>query len=154
MATLRSHDVPVGGFNFTVTATAMSDQPFAGFQEVSGLGMEVTETEYRAGNEETNSVPKVGGLTKTTDVTLKRGVVQSNDLWQWITNSREGALDQAGMTLTLKLMDEARTGPVMTWTLHSAKPKSYEGVTLNAKGGTDVAIEELVLSVEAIELRR
>jgi len=40
----------------------------------------------------------------------------------------------------------------MTWTLTNAKPKSYKGVTLNAKGGTDVAIEELVLSVEKIDV--
>ena len=39
-----------------------------------------------------------------------------------------------------------------TWTLTGAKPKSYKGATLNAKGGTEVAMEELVLSVESIDV--
>jgi phage tail-like protein len=48
-------------------------------------------------------------------------------------------------------MDEAHTGPVMTWKLTNARPMKYTGATLNAKG-TDVAMEELVLSCEKIEV--
>jgi phage tail-like protein len=165
MALTRSNQVPYGAFNFTVSATPITGSPAsvnAGFQEVSGLGMEVTEAEYRAGNAGENYVHKVSGLTKATDVTLKRGVLGytdisgSTDTLGWITSVRDGAYagqqSQAGMTVIINLMDEANSGPVMTWTLTNAKPKSYKGVTLNAKGGTEVAIEELVLSVEKIDV--
>ena len=165
MAQTRTNGVPYGAFNFTVTAgpiTGSPDSLNAGFQEISGLGMEVTEAEYRAGNDPENHTHKVSGLTKATDVTLKRGVMGWTDLSGstsspgWITSVRDGAYAnqaaQAGMTVTINLMDEAHTGPVMTWTLYNAKPKSYKGVTLNAKGGTEVAIEELVLSVEKIDV--
>jgi phage tail-like protein len=53
--------------------------------------------------------------------------------------------------VTIELMDEAHTGPVMTWKLTNARPMKYTGPTLNAKGGGDVAMEELVLSCEKIE---
>ncbi|HUN41675.1 MAG TPA: phage tail protein [Acetobacteraceae bacterium] len=159
MAQQRTNGVPYGAFNFQVTAGPISGSPTstnAGFQEISGLGMEVTEAEYRVGNDPENYVHKVSGLTKATDVTLKRGVMGWTDLSTWITTVRDGGYAgqtaQAGTTVTINLMDEAQAGPVMTWTLTNAKPKSYKGVTLNAKGGTDVAIEELVLSVEKIDV--
>jgi phage tail-like protein len=159
MALTRTNGVPYGAFNFTVIAgpiTGSPDSPNAGFQEISGLGMEVTEAEYRTGHDPENHVHKVSGLTKATDVTLKRGVMGWTDLSSWIASVRDGAYAgqqaQAGTTVKINLMDEAHNGPAMTWTLTNAKPKSYKGVTLNAKGGTDVAIEELVLSVEKIDV--
>jgi hypothetical protein len=46
-------DNPYGAFNFTVDVDRFGDPNSvrAGFQEVSGLGMEVAEAEYRNGNE-------------------------------------------------------------------------------------------------------
>src|SRR5687767_8593549 len=73
MAVLR--DRPYVQFNFLVDlGTGSTDGPEAGFQECSNIGMEVTVAEYRNGNEKENSVRKITGLNKATDVTLKRGV--------------------------------------------------------------------------------
>ena len=73
MAVLR--DRPYVQFNFLVDlGTGNTDGPEAGFQEVSGIGMEVTVSEYRTGNARENSVMKITGMNKSTDVTLKRGV--------------------------------------------------------------------------------
>ena len=63
-------------FNFLVDlGNGTTDGADAGFQEVSGVGMEVTVSEYRNGNSRENSVMKITGLNKSTDVTLKRGVI-------------------------------------------------------------------------------
>src|ERR1700747_2385041 len=122
MAQPRSNGVPYGAFNFRVSATTIPGSPSslnAGFQEVSGLGMEVTEAEYRVGNDPENHVHKVSGLTKATDVTLKRGVLGytdisgsslSGDQLGWITRVRDGNykdVSQVGTTVTIDLMDEA-----------------------------------------------
>jgi phage tail-like protein len=40
---------------------------------------------------------------------------------------------------------------IQAWRLRNARPKKYTGPTLGGKGN-DVAIEELVLSTEGIEL--
>src|SRR3982751_2477012 len=83
MAVLRER--PYVQFNFLVDlGTGTTDGPEAGFQEVSGLGMEVTVAEYRNGNEKENSVRKLTGMNKVTDVTLKRGVIGSLNLYQWL----------------------------------------------------------------------
>src|ERR671927_1779900 len=89
MAVLR--DRPYVQFNFLVDlGTGNTDGPEAGFQEVSGIGMEVTVAEYRNGNERENSVRKITGLNKSTDVTLKRGVIGSLSLYNWLNDIRNG----------------------------------------------------------------
>jgi phage tail-like protein len=152
MAVIR--DNPYGAFNFQVTVDRFGGDAAtvrAGFQELSGLGLEVTEAEYRNGNEKENHVRKMNGIYKATDVTLKRGIVGWTDFFDWIKDVRDGKQSTRSQVI-IELMDEAHTGPVMTWTLTNAKPKSYKAPTLNAKGGTDVGIEELVLSCEKLDV--
>ena len=146
-------DNPYGAFNFRVTVDKFGDADSvqAGFQEISGLGLEVTVAEYRNGNEKENHVRKMSGIYKASDVTLKRGVIGYTDFFDWIKEVRQG--DQAvRRTVKIDLMNEENTAEVMTWTLTNAKPMKYTGATLNAKGGTDVAIEELVLSCEKLDV--
>jgi len=146
-------DNPYGAFNFQVTTDPFGDAGSvrAGFQEISGLGLEVTVAEYRNGNEAENHVRKMNGIYKASDVTLKRGVIGVVDFFTWIQAVRDGDQSQR-KTVKIDLLDEAHTGTVMSWTLFNAKPMKYTGATLNAKGGTDVAIEELVLSCEKMDV--
>jgi phage tail-like protein len=149
---MTDRTTPYGAFNFLVNLNGPvgEDQPLGGFSDVSGLTTEITMAEYRNGNEKPNHVRKVPGIHKVGDVTLKRGIVNSADLWAWISQTRtQGVL--AKRTVVIKLRDEAGT-PVQTWTLSGAAPMKYTGPTLAAKGGGDVAMEELVLSSEALEV--
>src|SRR5712671_89046 len=107
MATLRER--PYVQFNFLVDlGTGNTDGPEAGFQEISGIGMEVTVAEYRNGNEKENSVRKITGLNKSTDVTMKRGVIGSLNLYQWLNQIRNG--DQKALrTVTVQLVSADHT---------------------------------------------
>jgi phage tail-like protein len=121
----------------------------AGFSEVTGLGAEITMAEYRNGDDKENHVRKIPNINKVSDVTLKRGIIKSKDLWDWIDETRtSGWVAQRDVTITL--LDEARAGDVGRWSLRNTVPIKYTGPSLNAKGGTDVAMEELVLSAESI----
>jgi phage tail-like protein len=144
-------DNPYGAFNFRVTADRFGDAGTirAGFQEITGLGMEVTIAEYRNGNELENHVRKMNGMYKVPDVTFKRGLIGSLDFFSWIKDTRDGA-QNVFATVKIELLDEAHIGTVMTWILSNARPMKYTAPSLNAKTGTDVAIEELVLSCENI----
>lgn len=149
MATKRDH--PYSQFNFRVSWDGLDEKSVeAGFQEVSGLGLEMTIAEYRAGNHSENSPIKVNGTSKVPDVTLKRGVIGRTDLYQWLNNVRNGAPNQF-KTVTIKLMAEDRETEAVRWKLTNARPMKYTGPALNGKG-TDLAIEELVLAAERIEL--
>jgi phage tail-like protein len=149
MAVLR--DRPYVQFNFLVDlGTGTTDGPEAGFQEVSNIGMEVTVSEYRNGNEKENSVRKITGMNKATDVTLKRGVIGSLNLYQWLHQIRNG--DQTAFrTVTIQLQNEDHTQVVQTWKLLRARIIKHVSGPMNAKG-TDVAMEELTLSYERLEM--
>jgi phage tail-like protein len=142
---------PYGAFNFLVNLNGPRgpEEPLGGFSDVSGLGTEMTIAEYRNGNDAENHVRKVPGVHKVSDVTLKRGIVNSSDLWDWIDDvRRNGVTGQRDVTITLR--DEAGQD-VESWTLRGVVPMKYTGPTFAAKGGGDVAMEELVLSAEGLE---
>lgn len=149
MAVVR--DRPYVQFNFHVNlGDGVTNTPQAGFQEVSGIGMEVTITEYRPGNYAFNNVIKTAGLNKATDVTMKRGVIGSLDLYRWLDDVRNGA--NSGLrTVTIELKSEDRTQTVQTWRLINARIMKHTSGPFNAKG-TDVAMEELTLSYERLEM--
>jgi len=149
---MADRTTPYGAFNFLVNLNGPvgEDQPLGGFSDVSGLNTEITMAEYRNGNDKPNHVRKVPGIHKVGDVTLKRGIVKSKDIWDWITATRTTGY-AAKRTVVITLRDEAGT-PVQKWVLGGVAPMKYTGPTLAAKGGGDVAMEELVLSCESIEV--
>ena len=148
MAILR--DRPYVQFNFLVDlGTGNTDGPEAGFQEISGIGMEVTLSEYRNGNERENSVRKITGLNKVADVTFKRGVIGSLNLYKWLDDIRNG--NQAALrTVTVQLQSEDHQ-IVQTWKLIRARITKHTSGPFSAKG-TDVAIEEMVIAYERLEM--
>ena len=149
MATLR--DRPYVQFNFLVDlGDGNTDGPQAGFQECSNIGMEVNIAEYRNGNEKENSVGKITGLNKATDVTLKRGVIGSLNLYQWLDDIRNGN-QNALRNVVIHLQNEDHTAVVITWKLMRARIIKHISGPMNAKG-TDVAMEELTLAYERLEM--
>jgi phage tail-like protein len=144
---------PYSQFNFRVSIENGPDAAStrAAFQEVSGLGIEITVAEYRAGNFKDNAPIKVTGTYKVSDVTLKRGVIgEIETLYNWIHEVRNGSQEQL-RTVTIELQSEDHTQTVQAWKLTNARPTKYTGPSLSGKG-TDVAIEELVLAAERIDM--
>ena len=145
---------PYGAFNYLVNLNSAGIDPesvLGGFSDVSGIGTEMTMAEYRTGVDKLNHVRKVPGIHKIGDVTLKRGIVSSKDLWEWIAQVRKtGPAAKRDVVITLR--DEAGA-EVQSWKLSGVVPMKYTGPTLAAKGGGDVAMEELVLSAESLVLQ-
>ena len=143
-------DNPYGAFNFLVRLgdTGGEGDIAGGFSDFSGAGNEVKFSEYRNGNDRENHVRKIANTNTTDDVTLKRGIIGDLRLFTWLKNTREGVYDPR--TVTVTLLDEARA-PVCQWTLRVAQPKKWVGPTLAAKGGGEVAMEELHLVAERID---
>jgi phage tail-like protein len=146
-------DNPYPGFNFIVSLggdTGSGDEGtiVGGFSDVSGLSFNVQYADYRNGNEKVNTVRKVQNTFTVDDVTCKRGVIGSRDLFAWLEDVSRGVVD--ARTVTINLLDEARS-TVSTWKLLQAQPKKWTGPTLAGKGGTEVAMEELVLCCQQIQ---
>ena len=149
MAVVRER--PYGQFNFLVDiGTGETEGPEAGFQECSGISMSVDVIEYRNGNEKENNPRKLTGLARVSDVTLKRGIIGSLGLYKWIDDIRNGN-PAALRTVVIQLQNEDHTAVVMTWKLLRARIIKHTSGPLNAKG-TDVAMEEITLAYERLEL--
>ena len=149
MAVFR--DRPYAQFNFLVDlGSGGTDGPEAGFQECSAISTSVDVIEYRNGNEKQNAPRKLTGLTRVSDVTLKRGIIGSLALYQWMDQIRNG--DPSGVrNVAIHLQNEDHTATVMTWKLHHARIVKHTSGPLNGKG-TDVALEEITLAYERLEV--
>jgi len=148
---MADRTTPYLAFNFVVALqTGSGTDVVGGFSDVSGLHTEITVAEYRNGNALENHTSKYPSITKAGDVTLKRGVIQNRDITDWIEEVRTTGVAGKRDSVVITLRDEQRQ-PVASWTLRSVMPIKWTGPTLAAKGGADVAMEELVLSAEKIE---
>ena len=147
MAVLR--DRPYVQFNFLVDlGTGNTEGPEAGFQEMSNIGMEVTVSEYRTGNSKENSVRKITGLNKATDVTLKRGVIGDPGLFDWLNGIRGGrAKAPDRRNLAVEQFDEAgrKTRSV---TLLSCRVLDFQAVPDDEADANAFAVTKLTLKAE------
>lgn len=143
---------PYGAFRFVVefAASTFGGGPaFHGFcSDVSGLGSELNISEYRDGEDKVNTVRKIPNTYKVDEVTLKRGLYGSTDLFRWFNDVRKGLYDPRSVTITLNDESDQRA---VVFKLGNAHPKKWVGPTLVAKGGGEVAMEELHLAPESIE---
>ena len=143
-------DDPYRQFNFIVEIDGFDDGSHGGFSEISGIGFETTVIEYRTGTDKDNGVRKLPGLTKYTNITLKRGVIGSLAFYQWLRSSADGAADSQ-RNVAISLLSEDRGTVGMRWLLRRARIIKHTSGPFNARG-TDVAMEEMVLAYERLEI--
>ena len=147
---MATRDTPFPAFNFVVELGDGTDSSSAlgGFTDVTGLGTENTLMDYRQGNDKENRVRKIPGLYKVPDVTFKRGIMGLTTFWDWVKATRTSPFTQRNVQVTL---NDEQGQPVMSWKLINARPSKWTGPTLAGKGGSDVAMEELVVTSEGFE---
>jgi phage tail-like protein len=145
MAATGSRPDPYASFNFTVEIDGVGT--VAGFAEVGGLTTETSIIEYRTGAED-NTVRKLPGLKKFTNITLKRGYTTDKTLWEWRKLVLNGQTQRQSGSITLK--DESGRD-ALRWNFRDGWPCKWEGPAFNAKSN-DVAIEMMEIAVEHIEL--
>lgn len=134
---------PYKDYRFQVEIDGIADSRFL---ECSGLGSEVAVIEYREGGEPT-AVRKLPGRASFSDITLKRGITESKDLYEWHKAVLQGQVQRRNGSIRL-LDDEG--AEVVRWVFRDAWPRKWQGPNLNAMGN-EVAIETFVLTCESLE---
>jgi phage tail-like protein len=137
---------PFGRFNFRLEIDGVVK---AAFSEVSGLVAETEVIEYREGNEAANTKRKIPGLTKYSNLVLKRGVTADKSLWNWYKTVIAGNVQRANGSIILL---DAGHNEVQRWNFINAWPCKWEGPALKATGN-EVAIEAIELAHEGLELQ-
>lgn len=134
---------PYKDFRFQVEIDGIASSRFL---ECTGLGSEVAVIEYREGGDPT-AVRKLPGRASFSDITLKRGITESRDLYDWHRSLLQGQIDRRNGKIIL--LDDGGA-EVVRWVFREAWPRKWEGPELNAMNN-EVAIETFVLTCESIE---
>jgi len=118
----------------------------AGFSDCTGFGSHVEPVEYREGGEP-NAVRKLPGKVTYPDITLKWGVTDSRELYDWHLAALNGQVLRKHGSIILQ--DDIGQEKVR-WNFFNAWPTKWEGPALSAKGN-DVAIDSLTVVCERFE---
>jgi len=117
------------------------------FQECTGMGSENEVVEYKAsGPKGEYVICKVPGRLKWNNITLKRGITDAMDLWEWRKLVEEGKIDQARKNGSIVMFDQSGK-ELARWNFTNAWPCKLTGPSPNA-GQNTAAIEELEITHE------
>ncbi len=141
-------------------AAQSSDKPSGamlgdgGFQECSGLEIELDIAEFHEGGRNDGTIRQVG-RAKYSPLILKRGMFYSDgsvnrDLWRWLQNVASGERPVPRYDGVIEVMGTAED-VVATWVFDRGLPARIKGPELNGKTG-EVAIEELHIAHEGLRL--
>jgi len=133
---------PYKNFRFLLEIDGITQ---AGFSDCSGFGSNIEVVEYREGGDAT-AVRKLPGKNSFPDFTLKWGVADSRELYDWHVSALNGAIlrKNGSVVLLSDLGEEA-----VRWNFFAAWPSKYDGPDLSGKGN-DVAIDTLTISCERL----
>ena len=135
---------PYRNFNFVVEIDGIKQ---AGFSDCSGFGASTDPIEYREGGDNT-TVRKMPGVTKYTNITLKWGITDSRELYDWYRDVVKGKVVRK--TGSIVLYDVDGITEKVRWNFVNAWPTKWDGPDFTAKGN-DIAIETLEIAHEGIE---
>lgn len=133
---------PYRNFRFRVEVEGLQQ---AGFSEVAGFDASIDVIEYREGDM-TTTPRKLPGLTKYSNITLKWGVTDSIEMYEWLQECVEGTITRK--TVTIIAIDEEGED-VATWQVMEAWPVKYTAPDFNATG-SEVGIELLEMAHEGM----
>jgi phage tail-like protein len=134
---------PYRNFRFLVELDGIVQ---AGFSDVSGFGSTVEVIEYREGGDAA-TVRKLPGKVSYPDITLKWGVTDSRELYDWHLAAVNGTIQRKNGSIIL--LDDTAQEKVR-WNFFGAWPSKWDGADFSAKGN-DVAIDTLTVSCERVE---
>ena len=136
---------PFRGFRFKVQIDGITK---AGFREASGLDAANDAVDYRDGDEPTR-LRKLAGLQKFSNVTLKRGVTDDQDLWKWRSMVMDGKIKDARKNGQIILLDDEGK-EAAEWTFTDGWPTKLTFPTFNATAN-EVAIDTLEITHEGLK---
>jgi phage tail-like protein len=144
MATGSRLKDPYRGFRFRVQIGGINR---AGFREVSGLDAATDTVDYREGDGTT--IRKLAGLPKFSNITLKRGITDDQDLWKWRTLVMDGKIAEARKDGQILLLDD-EGNEAAEWTFTAGWPSKWTGPSFNATAN-EVAIDTIEIAHEGLK---
>jgi phage tail-like protein len=135
---------PYRNYNFKLDIRGVTEGHFT---ECSGLGVRVRTIRYReAGTGQV--VRAIPGAVEYADVTLRYGLTQSRDLWDWMMRAASGRVERRHVSIVV--LDPDGATEALRWNLSNAFPCEWSCPAFEALG-RDVAVETLRLAYDTLE---
>ena len=134
VSAMARHD-PLRGFRFLLEIDEIAS---GGFTRAKGLSREVKVESYREGGVN-DYVHKMAKETRYPNLTLKRGITDAVEFWDWHQQIVGGEILRK--TISVVLLD-AQGAEKWRWVFRDAYPVKWNGTDLNATGNT-VVVESI-----------
>jgi len=138
-------DDPYRNFRFRVQ---IDDIQIAAFADATIPDSTTDVTDYREGTD----LPfqrKLSGLTKYGNITLKRGLTDSMDLYNWKKDVEDSGAITERKNISLILIDEEGNDKAQ-WDIREAWPTKYDSSDFSAKA-SEVVIETFEIVHEGVK---
>ena len=135
---------PYRAYNFKLEIQGVTEGHFT---ECSGLGVKVDVISYREGGN-SQVIHRLPGQVSYADVTLRYGLTNSRQLWEWFLTSMRGKVERRNISIVL--VDSDGVTEAMRWNLINAWVSEWRGAVLNASTH-EVAIEAVTIVFETLE---
>jgi phage tail-like protein len=134
---------PYTSFSFVLEIDGIAQ---GSFSQVSGFGSRVEAVEYREGGD-APTVRKLPGRVSYPDVTLRWGVTDSRELYDWHMTAVAGRIERKNGSIVL-LGDDGQEK--VRWNFFQAWASVWDGPDFDATGNA-VAVNTLTISCERLE---
>lgn len=143
---VSSEEDPLVSFNFGVEVSGVIS---GFFTEVSGLGSETETVEHKiVGPNGQQVVRKVPGRLKWENITLKRGITSTMDIWDWRKMVEDGDVDSARKDGSIVMYDQTGS-EVARWNFQKAWPSKVSGPAPKSDSN-EIGVEEMILVHEYV----
>lgn len=140
-----SNRYPPVGFHFVVAFELFPQTPAEfGFQEVSGLNVDMETEPYKEGGEN-RFVHQLPVRAKYEDLVLKRGFLSTSGIVMWCQDAIYNFIFKP-VNVIISLQDEKHV-PLYSWYVINAYPKKWSISNFNAQENS-VVVESLTLAYQ------
>lgn len=137
---------PLVGFHYAVEIQGMVSGYFT---ECSGLGSEHDVIEHKIVDDKGNEViQKIPGRMKWENITLKRGITDAMDIWDWRKTVEDGDVEGARANGSIVMFDQ-HLSEVARWNFENAWPTKVSGPSVKSDSN-EIGIEELSIAHEGL----
>lgn len=137
---------PLVGFHYAIEVQGVVTGYFT---ECSGIGSEHEVIEHKVVDDKGREyVQKIPGRLKWENITLKRGITDNMDIWEWREQVLSGHVDDARRNGSIVMFDQALQERAR-WNFENAWPVKVSGPAIKSDTN-EFGIEELVLTHEGL----
>jgi len=141
---------PLVGFHYAIEVQGVITGYFT---ECSGIGSEHEVIEHKIVDDTGHErIQKIPGRLKWDNITLKRGITDAMDIWDWRDQVVQGDVEGARRNGSIVMFDQSLQERAR-WNFENAWPVKVSGPTVKSDSN-EFGVEELVITHEGLYRER